>query len=285
MWRKLRHGRIWRRILLERLTAPIHLNLLSAGVALAGGFRAKVAFDLVLRHHHAYALLQQADEARRLGHDRLTAVECGVAAGAGRMNMIAVAKRVTAITGVRFDIYGFDTGEGMPPPRDHRDHPEHYSAGDFKMDVPRLERALGSDARLVLGDLAETVPPFAANLTADAPLAFVSLDVDYYSSAKSALGLLEGPERGYLPTTLLYADDVSLMSHNHSGGELLAIDEFNAGHDLRRLERPEFLAGTRVFQHAPWLKQMYVLHVLDHPARQPAHRAAPARALENPYLR
>ena len=30
--------------------------------------------------------------------------------------------------------YGLDTGEGMPPPRDHRDHPELYGQGWYPMD-------------------------------------------------------------------------------------------------------------------------------------------------------
>ena len=284
MWRKLRHGRIWRRVLVERLTEPLHLNLLSVVVAVCGGFRAKVAFDLVLRHHHAYCLLSQADVARRLGYDRLTVVECGVAAGAGLMNLIQVAKRVTAATGVSFEIYGFDTGTGMPPPRDYRDHPEHYTAGDFAMDAPRLRSAIGGDAELVLGPLDDTVPDFVARLSSAAPLAFLSVDVDYYWSAKSALRLCEGASDAYLPTTLVYLDDVHFPAHNRWCGELLAVEEFNAEHDLRKLEQQAFLASTRVFKHAPWIQHIYGLHVLDHAHRQPGHRTTPTRTLENPYL-
>jgi hypothetical protein len=54
--KKLRERRIWERILIERLTEPLHLNLLSLPAAV-GPFRMRVAFDLVLRQHHAWGLL------------------------------------------------------------------------------------------------------------------------------------------------------------------------------------------------------------------------------------
>ncbi|HEX6391582.1 MAG TPA: hypothetical protein VFZ89_19110, partial [Solirubrobacteraceae bacterium] len=168
MWRKLRHGRIWRRILLERGTEPLHLNLLSLIVLVAGSFRAKVAFDLVVRQHHAFSLLKQADRARALGKSRVAVAEFGVASGAGLVNIAKVAQRVTRATGVEFEIYGFDTGAGMPPPRDYRDHPELYAAGDFAMDLDQLRAALPANVHLIIGDVAETVPGFVASLTADA---------------------------------------------------------------------------------------------------------------------
>ena len=98
--------------------------------------------------------------------------------------------------------------------------------------------------------------------------------------------LLDGPPEVYLPTTLAYFDDVQLVAHNRWCGELLAIEEFNEAHEMRKLERHPFLATTRVFKHAPWIGQIYGLHVLDHPRRQPAEVGATveARALENPYL-
>jgi hypothetical protein len=43
------------------------------------------------------------------------------------------ASKTTAVTGVKIDVYGFDTGKGLPPPRTYRDHPELYRQGDFPM--------------------------------------------------------------------------------------------------------------------------------------------------------
>jgi hypothetical protein len=47
------HHRVLRRVMVERLTEPLHLNMASAFVAVFGGFRAKVAFDLVYKQPYA----------------------------------------------------------------------------------------------------------------------------------------------------------------------------------------------------------------------------------------
>jgi hypothetical protein len=83
----LRRRDIWKRIAVERLTEPLHLNAIALGVALAGSTRAKVAFDVLVRQQHAYGLLDAADDARRHGLRRVTVVELGVGGGAGLLNI------------------------------------------------------------------------------------------------------------------------------------------------------------------------------------------------------
>ena len=283
---KLRYPRIWRRVLLERLTEPLHLNFLSAFVAIFGSFRARVAFDLVLRQQHAFGLLKAADNARACRLEALTVVEFGVASGAGLLNLCEIGRRVTRATGVRLDIVGFDTGTGMPEPKDYRDHPEYYAAGDFPVDRPALAARLPSNARVIYGDIERTVPEFRRSLTSAAPVGFVSLDVDYYSSSRAALQLFEDADpRRYLPWVVLYLDDVMFDGHNEWCGELLAVSEFNAAHPARKIGRFNFLRNTRVFRNPAWIDHMHMLHVLDHPYRQPGSRpgAGPV-VLQNPYL-
>ncbi len=281
----LRRREVWRRLAVERLTEPLHMHLISAGVAIFGGFRAKVAFDLVPRHQHAFGLLKAADEARARGIRELTVVELGVAAGAGLMNLCELAGRVSAETGVGFRLFGFDSGEGMPSPNDYRDHPELYKEGWFPMDRGALEAALPANAQLRLGPLAETVGPFAAELDPAAPLGFATLDVDFYSSASDALRLFEGAPEAYLPHVNLYVDDLALATHTPHAGELLAIAEFNQTQALRKLDRDRDLRHTRVFKHSEWLAHMFKLQVLDHPERNDLSHPATIMRLENPYLR
>jgi hypothetical protein len=84
------------------LTEPLHLKLASLLVAMFGGVRSRIAFDLVQRAHYAYyGLPEAADQARKAGLSAFTAVEFGVAAGEGLINMCWVAELVTAETGVR----------------------------------------------------------------------------------------------------------------------------------------------------------------------------------------
>jgi len=197
---KLQHKDVWERILRERLTEPLHLNCLSLLVWALGSYRAKIAFDLVVRQWNAYGILKAADHAKALGIRRVSVVEFGVAAGAGLMNMAEIARRVTRMTGVQFSLYGFDTGQGMPAPTDYRDHPDLYQQGECGMDVVALRKALPANAQLVLGDLSDTVGPFIRSLSPREPIGYVSVDVDYYSSTVSALRLLTAHPEKYCPS-------------------------------------------------------------------------------------
>ena len=269
---------------MERLTEPLHVNLLSAGVMLFGSFRTRVAHDLVVRPHNAYCILRAADYARTLGLSKVSLIEFGVASGAGLINMARIAESVCRVTGVSFEIYGFDTGQGLPPPTDYRDHPDLYGMGDFPMDHAGLRQILPSHAHLVLGDVAETLPKFMASLSAAAPIGYVVFDLDYYSSTRVALQLLADADPTlYLPVTLTYFDDVCLDRHNSWCGELLAIREFNDEHERRKIEPQMGLAESRIYRRAGWIRQVYSMHTLDHPARLRSSKGGITR-LQNPYL-
>jgi hypothetical protein len=142
----------------------------------------------VQRPHYAYGLLGAADQAADQGLKAFTAVEFGVAAGEGLLNLCSIAKRVEQATGIAVNIAGFDSGCGMPPPVDYCDHPEEFQFGDFPMDHNRLRPKLPSNCQLVLGPVNETVPTFLENLSAAAPLGFAAFDLDYYTSTREGAG-------------------------------------------------------------------------------------------------
>jgi hypothetical protein len=283
--RKLQKGEKWRKIAVERLTEPLHINLLSAFIALFGSYRAKVSFDLVIRPQYAYPMLRSAEMAREQGLKAVTVVEFGVAAGDGLLNLCAIAARLTQTTGVHFHVAGFDTGRGMPPPVDYRDHPELYQGGDFPMvDPEALRAAMPANAQLALGELSHTVPALMETLSEEAPLGFVALDVDYYSSSKDALELLAHPNPlKYLPLPIIYLDDIMFENHNSWCGELLAVQDFNNGHALRKIEQDRFLRSRRVCKNPRWLDQIYLLHVLDHPRMNQLRCERAPRELNNPF--
>ena len=85
--KKLKHSYIWKRIFIERLTEALHLNILSIFLYFFGSLRSKIAFDLVLRQYHAYALLEAADLAKSHNKNEVTVIEFGVANGAGLYNI------------------------------------------------------------------------------------------------------------------------------------------------------------------------------------------------------
>lgn len=282
---KLRHGYIWKRLLVERLGEPLHLNALSLFVAAFGSVRAKTFFDLRIRQQHAFGLLTAADNARAAGYKTVTAIEFGVANGAGLLNMCALARGVTKETGVAFHFVGFDNVSGMPPLRDHRDHPELYQPGWFPMQDPdRLRERLPPNAKLILGDVSNTVPDFLATLPADAPIGFVSLDLDYYWSAEQALKVFTAAPERYQSQVTLYCDDIGMAAHNPWCGELAAIADFNEQQAMRKIAPFNFLREERLFKRAKWISQIFTVNILDHPARFSALKDHDDAVLSNPYL-
>ena len=272
------------KVFVERLTEPLHLNFLSLFVALFGSYRARVAWDLVVRQQYAFPVLYAADAARKYGYNAITVVELGVAGGAGLLNMCRIAERTRLATGVDIRVVGFDTGAGMPPAIDYRDLPEHFQQGDFPMDFAKLRAALPSFAELVIGDVRQTIPAFVNKLSPEAPLGFVSVDVDYYASAKAALPILAGDPRAYLPLVPVYLDDIGVDGSNPWTGELLAVNEFNAELAHRKIAPFTLLRSRRIFKNTQWIDRMFAAHIHDHPLRSPAARRAHRRVIGNEYL-
>lgn len=189
-----------------------------------------------------------------------------MAGGNGLVALEMHAGHVTRKTGVEVSIYGFDTGSGMPPPADFRDMPYLWQAGYFAMDVERL-RARLRRAELVLGPVEETVQRFCEQHD-PAPIGFISFDLDYYSSTRSALKILEAEHRYVLPRVACYVDDMVGdvdWAYNDYTGELLAIREFNNGHEHIKVAS---VRGLRFFaERIPlqWHEQIFAAHVFEHP--------------------
>jgi hypothetical protein len=205
-------------------------------------------------------------QAKALGIGAISVYEFGVGWGAGLLALEQVAELVERDTSVSIHVYGFDTGTGMPEPVDYRDLPHVWQPTFFQMDVEKLEASL-TRAKLVLGDVRETVPEFV-EAKGYAPVGFVAIDVDYYSSAVAVLRLFESHEKFLLPRVYCYLDDIvgdDWETMSEYVGELLAVKEFNERHDHRKISQ---IHGLRFKRRIPaaWNEQMYVLHAFDHSA-------------------
>lgn len=250
--------KVWRRIYGE--AAWINRN---------GGFRERERYSLIGRANYLYGMLRAADCAKYFGKTRVTVIEFGVASGAGLLNMVELASLITAETGIAFRIVGFDTGKGLPQVQGFKDHPEIWNTGDFAMeDRDTLLRRLGGRAEIIWGDIADTIKPFTESIDPDAPVGFISVDVDIYSATKSALRCLTGNPENYTPAVSMYFDDVSFFFANDWAGELAAIAEFNQEQTTRKIGRDRSLPGHRPVKAEGWYSAMYVCHIMDHVARQ-----------------
>ncbi len=231
-----------------------------------GSFELRCALDLHPRPHYAYGVQQAAELARRLGLARISVIEFGVAGGSGVVELNRLALLATRATGVQIDVYGFDTGEGLPKPTDYRDLPYIWHSGDFAMDEDAIRARLGG-ARLVLGDIEDTVVGFL-DAEQPAPIGFIAIDVDFYSSAAASLRIFDGEHRYFLPRVFCYFDDIvgddDQIIHNDYVGELNAVREFNETRTDMKVAPINGLRHKRAVP-APWNDSIQALHRFDHP--------------------
>ena len=218
----------------------------------------------VIRANYTWSLLQATHLAKVLGYESISAVEFGVAGGNGLVAMEKAAELIEPIHGVKIEVHGFDTGEGLPAPKDYRDLPNLYAESDYKMDVPKLKARL-TRAKLHLGEIADTLGPFLE--ASHAPVGFVGCDVDYYSSTVDCFKLFEGSYDSLLPRVHIYFDDIMGTSCCEFTGQRLAINEFNDAHAKRKIGE---IPGLRYFltphfAAQQWSEMIYMLHAFDHP--------------------
>ena len=251
----------------EPIPARFHvMRALNRRFGFVRSYRRKLDFGMVEWPHYGHCMLHAAVLARKLGHRRVSSIEFGVAGGNGLVAMERHAEAVRAEPRVEVAVYGFDTGTGMPPPQDYRDMPYMWQPGYFAMDVPKLRARLRS-AKLILGDVADTLRGFAER-EKPPPIGFISFDLDYYSSTVAALKILEADHERLLPRVACYLDDMVGdvdWAYNEFTGELLAIKEFNAAHEHRKIAPVNGLRfwGARIPQH--WHEQIFVAHLFAHP--------------------
>ncbi len=228
-----------------------------------GGYEFRLKIGAVERPHYGYIVYNAARLAQKLNHSRMSILEFGVAGGRGLLNLEYHAREVEALIPIKIDIYGFDTGEGLPRPVDYRDLPYHWKEGFFKMDVPALRSKL-TTAKLVLGNIAATSQSFFKEYN-PAPIGAVIHDFDFYSSTAMALKMFDENEKYFLPRIYCYFDDTvgnETELYNDYTGQRLAINEFNQTHPSKKLGVPYHLLGRRNLES--WYHQIFIYHDFQH---------------------
>lgn len=192
------------------------------------------------RRAYAWGVVQAAAMGKVLGLPRLSVLEMGVGGGAGLISLERIAARVAAISGVALDVFGFDTGVGLPKPVDYRDAPNMWFEGQCPMNAEHVTKQL-RDATLCLGDVRATIPAFISRR--HAPVGFISFDLDLYSSTMHAFEVLRAEDDLLLPRVACYFDNILGHSYSDFTGERLAIREFNVD-PMRKISR---IRGLRHF--------------------------------------
>ncbi len=226
------------------------------------GYKKRLKIGALERQHYGYCVYHAAMLAKKLGNPKISVLEFGVAGGNGLVNLEYHAQKVTKCSHIDIDVYGFDTGEGLPDFLDYRDLPYYFQKGFYDMDVQKLKKRLKT-AKLILGDIKNTIDVFLKEYN-PAPIGAIMFDLDYYSSTKAALDMFEADEKYFLPRVFCYFDDVSgneTALYNDFTGERLAISEFNQTHKTRKLAKAH-LSPQKIV--VPWHHKLWIFHNFEH---------------------
>lgn len=218
------------------------------------------------RKHYALSLAMGVLSAIMCNVGKITAVEFGVGAGRGLLDLCKAAKFFREELDIEIDIYGLDNATGLPDPVDYRDHPEIWQKGNYWLrDPAELRSQLPDYARLVVGDVSDTTEMFRGILSDKNVLGFVSIDVDFYSSTVPCLDILKLDAACYMAAVPMHFDDFmpGNLTSNSWCGEKLAISEFNEANAFRKIEE------KRSFNYHGQGSTFHACHILDSPYRAP----------------
>ena len=133
------------------------------------------------------------------------------------------AEAISEMLGINIDVYGFDSGKGLPQKNaGYKDMTHFWPAKSFGMDETLLKSNL-KKAKLIIGDIASEIETFLD--VGVAPIGCMLIDVDYYSSTLPILNFLNNDDIFFMPRIYMYFDDV--FPEYEFQGESLAIKEFN----------------------------------------------------------
>ncbi|MBM3632871.1 MAG: hypothetical protein FJX03_04090 [Alphaproteobacteria bacterium] len=227
-------------------------------------YKSLFLIEFMDRPYYAYTVYQAALQAVQLGHKRMSIIEFGVAGGNGLVCLEKHVKRISEKLGIHINIYGFDTGEGLPQLVDYRDIPHTWQPGFFKMDYEKLMAKL-SLSQVVLGNIETTLRTFYQEYNPD-PIGAILFDVDLYSSTKAAFQIFQADSKFLLPRVRCYFDDIlgnDISLTNEYTGERLAIHEYNALLETKKITPVYHLLGKMV--RKKWYSKCFVHHMFNHP--------------------
>ena len=223
----------------------------------------RLSIGAVMWPYYGYCIYHAARLATALGYPRISVIEFGCGGGNGLVAAERHIAEIARLFPIEIELYGFDTGAGLPPPRDYRDMPHYFQGGLYRMDRRALEQKL-TRAALVIGDVKETCRRFFAEHGA-APVGCMLHDLDYYSSTRDALALFDAGPAHFLPRVFIYFDDVigdETWLCNDYAGERLAITEFNRDHADQKIAP---IPSLPIQFPSRWAHQVYIRHDFAHP--------------------
>lgn len=218
-----------------------------------------ISHGIIPRPQYALGLFLSASLASQIGYKKISAIEFGCWEFEGLVDLEHYATEIEKIFEVEIEIYGFEGGEGLPPPADYKDRLYQFSKGEMRS--TSIHKNKLKKSKIIYGDFKHTVPQFI-NTKTFAPIASLFNDADYFSSTKISLEILR--QENKLPKVFLYFDDLNFSSS--CTGELGAINDFNKLNETKIDVIPEF-AETLAMYWRKWAflgKRFYIHHDFNH---------------------
>ncbi|MEJ6472776.1 hypothetical protein [Pseudoalteromonas piscicida] len=148
------------------------------------------------------------------------------------------------------------------------------------MDVNKLKSALPNNTELVLGNVQDTIGPCIRSQL-EAPVGFISFDLDLYSSTKSGLKIFHCESEQVLSQVALYFDDINHRFSHFKGGEQLVIREFNQGSEHIVIDKWHNIKNLIPFPESAWLDRFYLAHNLESLANAASPKRVNVHALKD----
>tara|TARA_B110001454_G_C12289955_1_gene254828 strand:- start:37 stop:432 length:396 start_codon:yes stop_codon:yes gene_type:complete len=90
--------------------------------------------------HYESILYEACIESKKLGINKVSVIELGVAGGAGIISLEKYKKKIEKVLNIEIEIYGFDTGSGLPEIKLNEDLPFLWRKGLYNIDKTALEK-------------------------------------------------------------------------------------------------------------------------------------------------
>ena len=108
--------------------------------------------------HYESILYEACLEAKKLKINQVSVIELGVAGGNGIVSLEKYKKKIEKVLDISINIYGFDTGSGLPESVKDEDLPFFWKSNMYKIDRDALEKRINS--KIFYGDVKNTVDDF-----------------------------------------------------------------------------------------------------------------------------
>ena len=212
------------------------------------------------RPHYLTILYESCKEAKKLGYNEVSVLELGVAGGNGIIALENYKIKIQTLLNIKINIFGFDTGEGLPEPENYKDLPFYWKRGFFKIDQKKLAKEIQS--KIIIGNVKDSIEKFI-NYSPKNILA-IYFDLDFYSSTRDFLIQIKKIKPFLCPRVYCYFDDVFDSNYKicEFNGELLAIKEFNIKN--QELKISNSLDSINDFKFPLAKNMLYMMHNFNH---------------------